>query len=130
MDTYKLKISKDALINATNLRNNNLQQRNLKEVITEIIKRISQELISAHRDGNHHIITTMPITFSIPNMSNSDSQRYIYASVIDELISKDYRIWIAPGKNACRIKITWMSPADETEMKYQTQLIAKHTMQF
>jgi hypothetical protein len=130
MDTYKLKISKDALINATNLRNNNLQQRNLKEVITEIIKRISQELISAHRDGNHHIITTMPITFSIPNMSNSDSQRYIYASVIDELISKDYRIWIAPGKNACRIKITWMSPEDETEMKYQTQLIAKHTMQF
>lgn len=130
MDTYKIKISKDALINATNLRNNNQQQRNLKEVITDIIKRINQELISAHRDGNHHIITTMPITFSVPNMSNSDSQRYIYASVIDELISKDYRIWIAPSKNICRIKITWMSPDDETEMKYQTQLIAKHTMQF
>lgn len=130
MDSHKIKISSDALVTANSLRNNNLQQRNLKEIITDIIRRISQELISAHREGCHHTITTMPITFSIPNMSNTDSQRYIYASVIDELISKDYRIWIAPGKDTCRIKITWMSPEDETEIKYQMQLIAQHTKKF
>jgi hypothetical protein len=130
MNSDKIQISKDALINATSLRNNNLQKRNLKEVITDIIKRISQELLTAHREGSHHIITTMPITFSIPNMSNTDSQRYIYASVIDELISKDYRIWIAPSKNICQIKITWMSSEDESEVKYQMQLIAKHTHKF
>ena len=130
MNSDKIQISKDALINATSLRNNNLQKRNLKEVITDIIKRISQELHTAHREGSHHIITTMPITFSIPNMSNTDSQRYIYASVIDELISKDYRIWIAPSKNICQIKITWMSSEDESEVKYQMQLIAKHTHKF
>jgi acid stress-induced BolA-like protein IbaG/YrbA len=130
MESNKIKISNDALVTANSLRNNNLQKRNLKEVITDIIKRISQELISAHREGSHHIITTVPITFSIPNMSNTDTQRYIYASVIDELISKDYRIWISPGKNICRIKITWMSPDDETEIKYQMQLIAKHTNKF
>jgi hypothetical protein len=60
-------------------------------------------------------------------MTNTDSQRYIYASIIDELIAKDYRIWILPGKDSCKIKITWMSPDDESEVKYQTQLIAKHT---
>ncbi len=130
MNSDKIQISKDALITATSLRNNNLQKRNLKEVITDIIKRISQELLTAHREGSHHIITTMPITFSIPNMSNTDSQRYIYASVIDELISKDYRIWIAPSKNICQIKITWMSSEDESEVKYQIQLIAKHTHKF
>ena len=127
MNFDKIQISKDALITANSLRNNNLQKRNLKEVITDIIKRISQELIISHREGSHHIITTMPITFSIPNMSNKDSQRYIYASVIDELIAKDYRIWISPGKDTCQIKITWMSPDDESEIKYQTQIIAKHT---
>jgi hypothetical protein len=130
MNSDKIQISKDALITATSLRNNNLQKRSLKESITDIIKRISQELLTAHREGSHHIITTMPITFSIPNMSNTDSQRYIYASVIDELISKDYRIWIAPGKNVCQIKITWMSSEDESEVKYQMQLIAKHTHKF
>jgi len=130
MSSDKIQLSKDALVKANSLRNNNLQKRNLKEVITDIIRRISQELITAHREGSHHIITTMPITFSIPNMSNTDSQRYIYASVIDELISKDYRIWIDPGKDVCKIKITWMSHEDETEIKYQMQLIAKHTKKF
>lgn len=126
----KIQISNDALVTAHSLRNNNLQKRNLKEVITDIIRRISQELLVAHREGSHHIITTMPITFSIPNMSNTDSQRYIYSAIIDELISKDYRIWISPGKDTCKIKITWMSPEDETAIKYQMQLIAKHTHKF
>jgi hypothetical protein len=130
MDSTKIIISNDALITANSLRHNNLQKRNLKEVITDIIRRISQELAAAHREGGRDIITSVPITFSIPNMSNTDSQRYVYASVIDELISKDYRIWISPGKNVCRIKITWMSPADESEISYQTQLIAQHTKKF
>jgi hypothetical protein len=130
MNSNKIHLSKDALVTASSLRNNNLQKRNLQEVITDIIRRISQELIAAHREGNHHIITTMPITFSIHNMSNTDSQRYVYASIIDELISKDYRIWIAPEKDRCKIKITWISSGDENEIKYQMQLIAKHTLKF
>lgn len=130
MSNEKIQISNDSLVSANSLRNNNLQKRNLKEVITDIIRRMNQELIAAHREGCHHIITNIPITFNIPNMSNKDSQRYIWASVIDELKSKDYRIWISPGKDTCKIKITWMSPEDETEIKYQTQLIAKHSHSF
>lgn len=126
----RLEISKDALIHANNLRNNNLQKRQLKEAITDIIKRISQELIIAHREGKHNIIISIPITFSISNMSNKDSQRFIWASVIEEMLSKDYRIWISPTKDTCRIKITWMSPEDETEIKHQMNLIAKYTKHF
>ena len=126
----KIEISKDSLIHANNLRNNNLQKRQLKEVIMNIIRRINQELITAHREGKHNIITSIPITFSISNMSNKDSQRYIWANVIDELKHKSYRVWISPAKDTCRVKITWMSPEDETEIKYQTQLIAKHSHSF
>lgn len=126
----KIEISKDALIHANNLRNNNLQKRQLKEVITDIIRGINQELIIAHREGKHHIITSIPITFSIPNLSNKDSQRYIWSSIIEELKSKSYRIWISPSKDTCRVKITWMSSEDETEVDYQMNLIAKHTQTF
>lgn len=126
----KIDISNDALIHANNLRNNNLQKRQLKEVITDIIRRISQELIIAHREGKHHIITSIPITFNIPNMSNKDSQRFIWSSIIDELKSKSYRVWISPSKDTCQVKITWMSPDDETEVKHQMNLIVKHTHQF
>ena len=129
-EACKIKISSDALCSANNLRNNNLQRRSLTEAAVDIIRRINQELILAHREGRHDIITTMPIVFSIPNMSNTDSQRYIYASVIDELINKGYRIWISPDKDTCKIKVTWMSDTDEAEIKYQIQLIAKHTVKF
>jgi hypothetical protein len=123
----KIEISKESLIHAQKLKNNNLQRRHLKEIITEIIKRISQELILAHREGKHDIITNVPTTYDIPNMSNSDSQRFIWASIIEELILKEYRVWISPGKDLCRMKITWMSPDDETEVKHQMNLIIKNT---
>lgn len=127
MNSDKITISEDALVHACKLRNNNLQKRNLKEVITDVIRQVSHELVIAHREGRHDIITSMPITFSISNMSNADSQRVIYSSVIEELIAKDYRVWIHPAKDNCRLKITWMSPDDEAEMRHQMKLIARHT---
>ena len=130
MDSDKIKISDNALGSAYLLRNNNLQKRHLTETITNIVRRINQELKVAHREGKHYIITTIPITFEIPNMSNKDSQRVVWANVIDEIIAKHYRIWISPQKNICRIKITWMSPEDESEVRHQINLIIKHTHNF
>lgn len=123
----KINISSDALIHANNLRNNNLQKRQLKEVITEIIRRINQELIVAHKEGKHDIITNIPITFNISNMTNKDSQRIVWSNIIEELKSKSYRIWIYPDKDICSIKITWMSEEDELEVESQLKLIVKHT---
>jgi hypothetical protein len=130
MDSNKIQVSDNALIPALSLRNNNLQKRQLREIITDIIKRISQELTTSHREGKHFIVTTIPTTFDVANMANRDSQLCVWSNIIDELIAKQYRIWINPKKNACRIKITWMSPEDESEIKCQMQLIAKHTGNF
>jgi hypothetical protein len=126
----KIDISSDALIHANNLRNNNLQRRQLKEVITDVVRRISQELVEAHKEGRHDVITSIPITYSIPNMSNKDSQRFVWATVIEELLAKNYRVWIHPTKDKCRIKMTWMSPEDEVDIKQQLNIIAKCTKQF
>jgi hypothetical protein len=126
----KIDIRTDALIHANSLKNNNLQKRQLKEVITDIIRRINQELIIAHREGKHCIITNIPITFSISNMTNKDSQRVVWSNIIDELKSKSYRIWINPNSNICNVKITWMSPTDESDIENQIKLIVKHTKKF
>ena len=130
MNSDKITISESALIPATKQRNNNLQNRQLREIITDVIKRINQELILAHREGKHFVITTIPTTFDVANMANKDSQLCVWANIIDELKLKNYRIWIQPKKNVCRIKITWMSPEDESEIKYQINLIAAHTKSF
>jgi hypothetical protein len=132
MDNFSdiIKISNDLLIPANNLHTNNLQRRQLKEVITDIIKYISRELIEAHKDGRNDIITNIPIIYSITNMSNKDSQRFVWYNVIEELKSKGYRVWIFPSADKCQIKITWISPEDETDIKNQLNIIAKHSKQF
>jgi hypothetical protein len=130
MEFNRVKISDDALVSAFKLRSSNLQTRQLTEIVTDIIRRISQELVTVHREGAHHLITTMPITFAVNNMGNKDSQRCIWASVIDHLKEKHFRVWISPKKNICRIKITWISPEDEADIIQQVNLIAKHTHSF
>lgn len=126
----KIEISPDMVINANSLRHNNIQKRHLKENITEILKRLNQELINSHREGKHFIVTTLPITFDIPNMINKDSQRLIWSSVIQYLIEKKFRVWINPTNNSCKIKITWINETDEIDISNQNQIIIKHTKQF
>ena len=81
MECLKLKISNNIITSAHSLRRNNIQKRILAEIITDILKNINQELVTAHRNGCHNIITTIPITFNVNNMSNTDSQRHIYSSI-------------------------------------------------
>ena len=130
MSDNKINIYSDTLTNANNLRGTNIQKRQLKEVITDILKSISRELNDAYKDGKKFIITSMPITYSITNMSNADSQRFVWAAVIEELIKKEYRIWIYPTADKCKIKITWLSNDDEYDIKNQLDIIIKNTHKF
>jgi hypothetical protein len=126
----KMEITPDIVINANALRNNNIQKRHIKESITEILKRLNQELINAHREGKHFIITSLPITFDIPNMINKDSQRLIWSSILNFLLEKKYRVWINPTNDSCKIKITWINEVDEVEISEQNNIIIKHTKNF
>ena len=130
MSDNKINIYSDTLTNANNLRGTNIQKRQLKEVITDILKSISRELNDAYKDGKKFIITSMPITYSITNMSNAYSQRFVWAAVIEELIKKEYRIWIYPTADKCKIKITWLSNDDEYDIKNQLDIIIKNTHKF
>ena len=125
-----INISDDVLINARSLRNNNIQKRQIKENIVEILRRLNQELITAHREGKHNIITTLPITFDISNMINKNSQRVIWSNVIDFLSKKKYRVWINPSNNSCKLKITWINEEDENEINIQNNIIIKNTKTF
>lgn len=129
MDT-KINISDDVLINASLLRNNNIQKRQIKENIIEILRRLNQELTTAHREGKYNIITTLPITFDISNMINKNSQRVIWSNVLEYLIKKKYRVWINPTNDSCKLKITWVNEDDETEINIQNNIIIKNTKTF
>lgn len=123
-------ISKDALIDANALRNSNIQKRHIKENVMEIIRNINEEVKNAHREGKHAIITKIPIVFDIPNMTNADAQRAIWANIIENLKQKNYRVWINYTEHICKLKITWISSDDELALKKQNELLNMHRESF
>lgn len=121
---------KDIVINANKLRHSNIQKKALKENIVQILKKINDELVVAHREGNYSIITTMPTVFDVPNMSNKVSQRIIWYHSIQHLLVQNYRVAINPTKDFCKLKITWITKEDEEMISRQTKTIAEITQRF
>lgn len=117
----------DILMDADRLRNNNAQKRIIISQITDILQSIKEEIRDAYRGGLHEIDINLPITFSIPNTSNADAQRIIWGSILDSLTRKNYRVRLYPNDTKCILHITWLSREDESEIEYQTKLIARAT---
>ena len=130
IDNDKDLLCRDLVIDANKLRHSNIQKKAVKENISEILKKINDELIVAHREGGYSIITTMPIIFDVPNMSNKVSQRIVWYHVMKHLLDKNYRININPSKDFCRLQITWITQEDEQMIMHQTKVIAEHTRRF
>lgn len=130
LDNDKDLICRDIVVDANKLRHNNMQKKALKENIIEILKKINDELLLSFREGGYNIITTMPIIFDVPNMSNKVSQRIIWYHVMKHLLDKNYRININPSKDFCRLQITWITQEDEQMISHQTKVLAEHTLRF
>ena len=108
------------------LRHTNLQKRTLDNYIAEILHNIKEELRIAHLEGLHEITYNLPITFNVPNVSNRECQRAIWATIFSRLISKNYRVnWYQDTKNNDKIimRITWISIEDANTVDQQLNLI-------
>jgi hypothetical protein len=122
-----MEISSDILIDAKCLRNNNVQKRQIKEILVDILKRIDEELKTAHQEGRNSLMTELPLIFGISNMLEREAQRVIWYKVIEFLKNKNYIISINPREDTCLLKITWFSKEDFAEIKHQNDVIAMHT---
>lgn len=111
------------LVDAKTLKNNSTQKRYIEEIIHDIILKINSELKLARKNGEHYIISEIPIIFDIPNMTTKDAQRSIWAQTIDILRKKNYIVYINHTKNSCRLKITWLAADDEAKIQNQMDIL-------
>lgn len=118
------------LIDANVLKQNNLQKRQIADYMNEIVLKINSEIKAARRDGNHTIITEIPIVFDIPNMENKDAQRIVYSNTISMLKRKNFNTQINITPDACRVKISWLSAEEDALVKQQLKLINDNTGKF
>ena len=109
------------------MQKNPLQQRALKEYVSDILKRLRDELKDSRIAGKYDLFTAIPIQYEVPNMKNGDSQRIIFSSVIQAFIDQGYTVKIKPEKKKCTLYIRWITEEDETDIRDQIKLIADHT---
>jgi hypothetical protein len=115
------------MLKATTLKSNESQKKAFSKEIKGILGQIDDELKLAHDQGKHRIYTTLPITFSIPYMSNSDAQRIIYYKVLSSLLGRGFNVSIDLKKDSTVFEITWLSNDEFTEIELQNTLLAKHS---
>jgi hypothetical protein len=123
INTERYNNLKTILVDANTLRKNNIQKSHIDEILTDIVMDINSKLKTAKSIGEHHIVTDIPLVFSIPNTCTRDAQRIIWSSLISLLKSKNYNVIINHNKEYCRLKITWLTQTDETLIKSQLKLL-------
>ena len=115
------------LVDANTLKNNNAQRRRIDEYIYEIILQVNKELKDARRDGKHYIITEIPFIFDIPNVTQEDASRMIWAGTLEILKNKNYDVKINHNNNSCRLKISWLAPEEQRIIQSQIQFLKQNT---
>lgn len=113
----------DILIHADEMKHNNMQKRQINEYLMDIIGQINRELHEAKKLGKYFLIVEIPYIYEIPNMKQQDSQRIIWSRVISIMQSKSYLVKINTNKGKCRLKITWVTPAEQDIIDRQNSIL-------
>jgi hypothetical protein len=114
-------------LKASVLKSNEAQKKAVMKEVTHILAHIDDELKAVHDQGRHGVSLTVPITFSIPYMSNADAQRSIYYKILMSLIDRDFNVKIDLADDQSIFHITWLNEDEAKDIEMQNALIAKHS---
>jgi hypothetical protein len=124
---YKTTILYNMPLNASSLKSNETQKIAFRKEINSIIGYIDSELKTAHEQGKHKVTLNLPTIFSIPYLTNAESQRIIFSKVIISLKDRGFNVEFEINQDVAIFYITWLSNDDLKEIELQNALLAKHT---
>jgi hypothetical protein len=115
-------------LKASALKNNEAQKKAIAREVGLILGRIDDELKVAHEQGKQKAAVSVPITFSIPYMSNKDAQRHVYYRVLVSLIDREFNVKIMLEEDSSMFLVSWLSDEEQEDVAIQHNLLAKHTL--
>lgn len=118
-----MNISENILTDARQLRQSNAQKRHIKQWIMQLLGKIGEDIKVAHQEGRTYIVYELPDVFGIPNLSEEDAKREIWATILQQLKLKNYNVTLNPCEGAFLLKIVWYSREDEDIVLYQRRII-------
>ena len=115
-------------LKANILKSSDSQKKAIAKEVTSILAHLDDELKIAHEQGRHFVSASVPITFSIPYMSNTDAQRIIYYKVLTSLLDREFNVKVQLEDTSSIFHIRWLSDDEEKDIELQHSLLAKHTI--
>lgn len=120
------RLPEDVLVRAETLRRNTQQERDIREIVINVVKSINDDIHAAHQKGRRETAVALPYTFNIPDMTNADCQRRVWATVIQIMVNAGYEVNIDFDAVQCQLHINWLSQQDKTNIAMFDALLRKH----
>ncbi len=96
--------------------------------VSNILAQIDDEIKSAYDRDECKVNVSVPITISIPYMSNKNAQRAVYYKILESLIDRGFIVKVSLSKDQSVFHITWLSDDEQKEINLQNALLAKYSI--
>lgn len=117
-------------LKADQLKNNPNKMKMVKRYASQILYMIDGEIKKAHDEDKAKVAVSVPVTISIPNMSNATAQCFIYYEILISLIDRGFEVSIYMSKDGSEASflIKWQTDEELHEKNMRMMLIAKHSI--
>ena len=110
------------------LKTNAAKLKSIMKEVNNVLGLIDENIKNAYDQDLSKVVVSVPLLFSIPNMSNKNAQRVVYYKILESLINRNYDVKICLEKDRTSFIIKWISDEEEKEKQLQNLLLAKHTI--
>lgn len=114
-DATKLQVSEDTL-------------HDVKSIAEELLCGIAGNIDEARLMEKSGTLIEMPSVVKVNGLSNKDTQRLIYASLVRALEKKNYTVSILFAKSDCYFCVKWHALMDTKTMETCRQIIDSHVI--
>lgn len=111
-------------ITASDLKDKNPEFGFLKGEVRRHIKSIELAIKEAAKTKMTHIVYPIEQNFAVIKLSNKCAQRFVYASIIDQLQMNGFEVQLNMEKRGFNFNITWVTEIEKSEVYRQDALIA------
>ena len=110
------------------LKTNAAKIKSIMKEVNNVLGLIDENIKNAYDQDLSKVVVSVPLLFSIPNMSNKNAQRVVYYKILESLINRNYDVKICLEKDRTSFIIKWISDEEVKEKQLQNLLLAKHTI--
>lgn len=110
-------------VTASDLKNKNPTLDFLRREVKRHVKEIDRLIKERNRTQHNNLTYPIERNFAVTTITNATAQRYVYASILDQLSINGFECKLVINTQVCQFEITWQTELDRNEIARQNDII-------